>query len=87
MKKLLLIGLFGLLSLNAYAQEQDENATYNGEKYGYIIDKSGRKTEGVVHLHGGYSSPWQNQLDPSISLALRPLLFALEAISFTDAEI
>ncbi|MGE8534939.1 MAG: hypothetical protein ACN6OJ_10195 [Chryseobacterium sp.] len=62
MKKLLLIGLFGLVSLNTYAQEQDENGTYNGEKYGYIIDKSGKKTEGVVHLHGGYSSPWQNQL-------------------------
>ena len=62
MKKLLLIGLFGLASLNASAQEQNETGTYNGEKYGYIIDKSGKKTEGVVQLHGGYSSPWQNQL-------------------------
>ncbi|ANF52601.1 hypothetical protein A0O34_19715 [Chryseobacterium glaciei] len=60
MKKLLLIGLFGLFSLNVYAQE--ETTTYNGEKYGYIIDKSGKKVEGVVHLNGGYSSPWQNQL-------------------------
>lgn len=60
MKKLLLISLFGLFSLNANAQE--ETTTYNGEKYGYIIDKSGKKVEGVVHLNGGYSSPWQNQL-------------------------
>ncbi|MBW8522728.1 hypothetical protein K0U91_14560 [Chryseobacterium chendengshani] len=58
MKKLLLIGLFGLFSLNAYAQEE---TTYNGEKYGYIVDKSGKKIEGVVHLNGSYSSPWQNQ--------------------------
>lgn len=61
MKKLLLIGLFSLVSLNAYAQDE-ENGTYNGEKYGYIINKAGKKIEGVVHLHGGYSSPWQNQL-------------------------
>lgn len=60
MKKLLLIGLFSLASLNAYAQ--DETTTYNGEKYGYIIDKAGKKIEGVVQLNGGYSSPWQNQL-------------------------
>ncbi|SDR12614.1 hypothetical protein SAMN05421664_3678 [Chryseobacterium soldanellicola] len=60
MKKLLLMGLFGLLSLNMNAQE--ETGTYNGEKYGYIIDKTGKKIEGVVHLNGGYSSPWQNQL-------------------------
>ena len=60
MKKILLIGLFGLCSFNVYAQE--ETTTYNGEKYGYIIDKSGKKIEGVVHLNGGYSSPWENQL-------------------------
>jgi len=60
MKKLLLIGLFGLLSLNVYAQE--ETGVYNGQKYGYIIDKGGKKIEGVVSLNGGYSSPWQNQL-------------------------
>ncbi len=60
MKKLLLIGLFGLTSLNIYAQE--ETASYNGEKYGYIIDKAGKKMEGVIKLHGSYYSPWQNQL-------------------------
>lgn len=60
MKKILLIGLFGLFSLHVYAQE--ETTTYNGEKYGYIIDKSGKKIDGVVQLNGGYSSPWENQL-------------------------
>ncbi|PKF75961.1 hypothetical protein [Chryseobacterium sp. PMSZPI] len=60
MKKLLLIGLFGLVSMNMHAQEQTE--TYNGQKYGYIIDKAGKKIEGVVSLHGSYLSPWQNQL-------------------------
>ncbi|MFZ4928354.1 hypothetical protein [Chryseobacterium sp. Mn2064] len=60
MKKLLLTAILGLISLNSYAQE--ETASYNGEKYGYIIDKAGKKTEGVVRLHGSYYSPWQNQL-------------------------
>ena len=60
MRKLLLIAFLGLLTSHVSAQE--ENATYNGEKYGYVIDKSGKKIEGVVHLNGGYSSPWQNQL-------------------------
>nr|WP_315027988.1 hypothetical protein [uncultured Chryseobacterium sp.] len=60
MKKLLLIGLFGLVSLKMYGQEETD--TFNGQKYGYIIDKTGKKVEGVVRLNGGYSSPWQNQL-------------------------
>lgn len=59
MKKVLLFGLFCLATSNFYAQEDGANA---GEKYGYIIDKGGKKIEGIVHLHGGYSSPWQNQL-------------------------
>ncbi|MEF9478520.1 hypothetical protein OWR28_13160 [Chryseobacterium sp. 1B4] len=46
MKKLLLIGLFSLVSLNAYAQDE-ENGTYNGEKYGYIINKAGKKLKGL----------------------------------------
>ncbi|PWN71315.1 hypothetical protein C1631_001455 [Chryseobacterium phosphatilyticum] len=60
MKKLLLISLFGLLSLNIYAQEETD--TYNGQRYGYIIDKAGKKIEGIVRLNGSSSSPWQNQL-------------------------
>ncbi|MEN4762419.1 hypothetical protein ABEG63_18970 [Chryseobacterium sp. C39-AII1] len=60
MKKFLLVGLLSLASFNAYAQEETE--TYNGEKYGYIIDKAGKKVDGVVQLYGGYSSPWQNQV-------------------------
>ncbi|ASE61030.1 MULTISPECIES: hypothetical protein [Chryseobacterium] len=60
MKKLLLMGLFGFLSVNMYAQEETD--TYNGQKYGYIIDQSGKKIEGVVRLNGSSVSPWQNQL-------------------------
>lgn len=56
------MGFFSLISFSVQAQEQEEDGTYNGEKYGYIIDKTGKKTEGVIHLHGGYSSPWLNQL-------------------------
>ncbi|RXM41476.1 hypothetical protein BOQ62_00135 [Chryseobacterium sp. CH21] len=62
MKKLLLIGLFGLASFNIYAQEQEDIGVYNNDKYGYIINKAGKKIEGVLQLHGGFSSPWQNQL-------------------------
>ncbi|AZA83474.1 hypothetical protein C1637_15565 [Chryseobacterium lactis] len=60
MKKLLLIAFFGLVSLNIYGQEETD--TYNGQKFGYIIDKAGKKIEGVVRLHGSSYSPWQNQL-------------------------
>ncbi len=62
MKKLLLIGLFSLVSMNAYAQ--DDNTEYEmraGEKPGYIIDKSGKKIEGIVRLAGSEMSPWTNQ--------------------------
>lgn len=62
MKKLLLVGLFSLASFNAYAQE--DNMDYEmraGEKYGYIIDKGGKKIEGIVRLNGSDNSPWQNQ--------------------------
>ncbi|MDH6253656.1 hypothetical protein M2347_003383 [Chryseobacterium sp. H1D6B] len=63
MKKFLLLGLFSLITSNIYAQEDNNDyETKPGERYGYIIDKGGKKIEGVVHLNGGYSSPWQNQL-------------------------
>ncbi|WP_419867798.1 hypothetical protein [Chryseobacterium sp. CT-SW4] len=59
MKKILFIGLFGFISFHTYAQESSD--TYNGQKYGYIIDKSGKKIEGIVQLNGSSMSPWQNQ--------------------------
>ncbi len=63
MKKVLALGLFSLFSLNAYAQE-DNNTDYElraDEKYGYIIDKNGKKTEGIVRMNGDDMYPWNNQ--------------------------
>jgi len=31
------------------------------EKHGYIIDKSGKKIEGIVRLNGDAMNPWSNQ--------------------------
>lgn len=62
MKKLLLLGLFSLMTSNIYAQE--DNAEYEmrqNEKYGYVIDKNGKKIEGIVRLNGDEMNPWQNQ--------------------------
>jgi len=62
MKKALLLGMFTLVSFNAYAQE--DNTDYElrtDEKYGYIVDKSGKKTEGIVRLNGDAMNPWNNQ--------------------------
>lgn len=62
MKKVLVLSLFTLISFNAYAQE--DNTDYElrtDEKYGYIIDKSGKKIEGIVRLNGDAMSPWSNQ--------------------------
>lgn len=62
MKKLLLVGLLSLVSFNVYAQ--DDNTEYEmraGEKTGYIIDKSGKKIEGIVRLAGDEMNPWTNQ--------------------------
>ncbi|AZB11565.1 hypothetical protein EG344_23405 [Chryseobacterium sp. G0162] len=63
MKKVLALSLFALVSFNAYAQE-DNNTDYElrgDERYGYIIDKSGKKIEGIVRLNGDAMSPWDNQ--------------------------
>ncbi|MDN3693372.1 hypothetical protein QWZ06_14300 [Chryseobacterium tructae] len=63
MKKVLALSLFALVSFNAYAQE-DNNTDYElrkDEKYGYIIDKSGKKIEGIVRLNGDAMYPWNNQ--------------------------
>lgn len=62
MKKLLLIGLLSFVSFNVYAQE--DNTEYEmraGEKTGYIIDKNGKKIEGIVRLAGDEMNPWTNQ--------------------------
>lgn len=63
MKKVLALSLFALVSFNAYAQE-DNNTDYElrgDERYGYIIEKNGKKIEGIVRLNGDAMSPWDNQ--------------------------
>ena len=63
MKKVLALGLFTLVCFNVYAQE-DSNTDYElrGDgKYGYIIDKSGKKVEGIVRMNGDDLYPWNNQ--------------------------
>lgn len=62
MKKVLLFGLLSLMTSNIYAQE--ENSDYElkaNEKNGYIIDKNGKKIEGIVRLAGDEMNPWVNQ--------------------------
>lgn len=62
MKKVLLFGLFSVMTSSVYAQE--ENTDYElkaDEKYGYVIDKNGKKIEGIVRLAGSDMSPWVNQ--------------------------
>nr|WP_314490769.1 hypothetical protein [uncultured Chryseobacterium sp.] len=62
MKKILFLGMVSLMTCSIYAQE--ENSDYelrSDEKYGYIIDKSGNKIEGIVRLAGSDMSPWVNQ--------------------------
>ncbi len=62
MKKLLFMGLLSLASFNVYAQDDTtEYEMRNGEKPGYIIDKGGKKIEGIVRLAGNEMSPWTNQ--------------------------
>lgn len=63
MRKVLALGLFAVVSFNVYAQE-DNNTDYelrSNEKYGYIVDKSGKKVEGIVRLNGDAMYPWNNQ--------------------------
>ncbi|MBV8326751.1 hypothetical protein [Chryseobacterium sp.] len=62
MKKVFLLSVFTLISFNAYAQE--DNTDYElkpNEKYGFIVDKNGKKTEGIVRLNGDAINPWSNQ--------------------------
>ncbi|KQR94676.1 hypothetical protein ASG01_02025 [Chryseobacterium sp. Leaf180] len=62
MKKLLLAGIFCLAVNTVYAQDDtNDYALRTEEKFGYIVDKSGKKTEGIVRLVGSDRDPWQNQ--------------------------
>lgn len=63
MKKLLLLSLFAMTSIHGYAQEDTSNDydLKNDEKLGYIIDKNGKKIEGIVRLNGDERNPWDNQ--------------------------
>lgn len=62
MKKALLFGLFTLMTFSAYAQdEKTEYDLRSNETFGYIVDKSGKKIEGIVRLAGDATYPWQNQ--------------------------
>ncbi|MDV7695822.1 hypothetical protein N6B72_02705 [Chryseobacterium soli] len=62
MKKTLLLGLFTFMTFQAYAQEDNKDYDLRpNETYGYIIDKSGKKIEGIVRLAGDAMNPWQNQ--------------------------
>lgn len=62
MKKLLIVGLLSFVSFTVYAQEDImEYEMRAGEKTGYIIDKGGKKIEGIVRLAGDEMNPWTNQ--------------------------
>ncbi|STZ27334.1 hypothetical protein [Myroides odoratus] len=62
-KKLLVLTILTLLSSPIVAQEgSDEYELRSNEKMGWIIDKDGKKIEGVVKLIGTEETPWENQL-------------------------
>lgn len=62
MKKVLLFGFFSLMTSGVYAQEETNDYELKAdEKYGYVIDKNGKKVEGIVRLAGSDMSPWVNQ--------------------------
>jgi hypothetical protein len=61
MKKILFLAVF-CSTMSIYAQEETTDYEMRaGEKYGYIIDKGGKKIEGIVRLAGDDMSPWTNQ--------------------------
>jgi hypothetical protein len=63
MKKIALLLILGLISTNVYAQEDNENDEYElkgTEQFGYIVNKSGNKIEGIVKLANA-KYPWNNQ--------------------------
>lgn len=61
-KKILTITVLTLLPFTLSAQEvADEYELRANEKMGWIIDKDGKKIEGVVKLMGAEDTPWENQ--------------------------
>ena len=62
MKKILLFLICVTASTQfVSAQDNDEYELKGNEKFGYIIDKSGKKINGLVKLAGDDNHPWQNQ--------------------------
>lgn len=62
-KKTVLFILFGFLTVGLFAQEDsdDEYELRGNEKPGYVIDKKGKKHEGIVKLVDYGNNPWDNQ--------------------------
>lgn len=62
LKKLLLTTALTVLPFALFAQETTEEYELRGnEKMGWIINKEGKKIEGVVKLMGTAETPWINQ--------------------------
>lgn len=61
MKKIFLLSLLCYLPFVVNAQDNDEYELKGTEKFGYIIDKNGKKINGLVKLAGSSTTPWQNQ--------------------------
>lgn len=62
MKKFLFLGVLSLMTSAVYGQ--DETTDYElkaNEKFGFIVDKNGKKTEGIVRMVGDTRNPWDNQ--------------------------
>lgn len=61
MKKTFLLALIFGIPFFAAAQDNDDYELKGTEKFGYIIDKKGKRINGLVKLAGDSSTPWQNQ--------------------------
>ncbi|MDR3678566.1 MAG: hypothetical protein P4L41_01290 [Flavipsychrobacter sp.] len=64
MKNLLITALFTGITFSMCAQEDTLKKGYElrgKEKYGYIVSKDDKKTEGIVKLMGTKTTPWVNQ--------------------------
>lgn len=59
MKKNILYLILFLSTTMVYAQ--DEYELKDNEDFGYIVDKDGKNTEGIVRLAEDADSPWTNQ--------------------------
>lgn len=62
MKKIILaIALMACFAPVSAQQDDEEYELRGNEKFGYIIDKDGKKIEGIVRLQGTETTPWVNQ--------------------------